>query len=102
MDERRGEVRSVSWRGEVMCTVNHQERKELIEALHNNRKFADLPKITQASRRERTTSYNKGCRACNYHGETKGALQTLEVLLDSRPHTKENSNGNIDKLDQDK
>ncbi|XP_060184344.1 uncharacterized protein LOC132614024 [Lycium barbarum] len=32
---------------DVMCTVNHQERKELIETLYNNRNFTDLPKITQ-------------------------------------------------------
>ncbi|XP_047322082.1 uncharacterized protein Mb2734-like [Impatiens glandulifera] len=31
----------------VMCTEYHQERKELIEALHKDRKLADLPKIHQ-------------------------------------------------------
>ncbi|XP_027366925.1 monoacylglycerol lipase ABHD6-like [Abrus precatorius] len=31
----------------VMCTENRQERKELIEALHKDRKLANLPKITQ-------------------------------------------------------
>lgn len=35
---------------QVMCTVNHQERKELIETLHNTRKLSDLPKITQVRR----------------------------------------------------
>ncbi|OIW17890.1 hypothetical protein TanjilG_19859 [Lupinus angustifolius] len=32
---------------DVMCTEYHQERKELIEALHKDRKLSDLPKITQ-------------------------------------------------------
>lgn len=31
----------------VMCTENRQERKELIEALHKDRKLSNLPKITQ-------------------------------------------------------
>ncbi|XP_042023402.1 putative aminoacrylate hydrolase RutD [Salvia splendens] len=31
----------------VMCTENLQERKELIYALHKDRKLSDLPKITQ-------------------------------------------------------
>ncbi|XP_057970616.1 uncharacterized protein LOC131159603 [Malania oleifera] len=32
---------------EVMCTENLQERKELIQALHKDRRLSDLPKITQ-------------------------------------------------------
>ncbi|XP_047322265.1 uncharacterized hydrolase YugF-like [Impatiens glandulifera] len=32
---------------DVMCTEYYQERKELIEALHKDRKLADLPKINQ-------------------------------------------------------
>ncbi|KAI8536274.1 hypothetical protein RHMOL_Rhmol10G0244300 [Rhododendron molle] len=32
---------------EVMCTEYVQERKELIHALHKDRKLSDLPKITQ-------------------------------------------------------
>ncbi|KAA8546793.1 hypothetical protein F0562_003222 [Nyssa sinensis] len=32
---------------DVMCTEYLQERKELIEALHKDRKFSDLPKINQ-------------------------------------------------------
>ncbi|WOG93891.1 hypothetical protein DCAR_0313179 [Daucus carota subsp. sativus] len=32
---------------DVMCTENLQERRELIEALHKNRKLSDLPRITQ-------------------------------------------------------
>ncbi|KAL8472139.1 hypothetical protein ACS0TY_029380 [Phlomoides rotata] len=35
---------------DVMCTENLQERKELIYALHKDRKLSDLPKITQVSR----------------------------------------------------
>lgn len=31
----------------VMCTENLQERRELIQALHKDRKLSDLPKITQ-------------------------------------------------------
>ncbi|XWS41589.1 hypothetical protein CRYUN_Cryun17cG0094900 [Craigia yunnanensis] len=31
----------------VMCTEYFQERKELIQALHKDRKLSDLPKITQ-------------------------------------------------------
>lgn len=31
----------------VMCTENRQERKELIQALHKDRKMKDVPKITQ-------------------------------------------------------
>ncbi|KAG5136550.1 hypothetical protein JHK82_021281 [Glycine max] len=31
----------------VMCTENRQERKELIETLHKDRKLSNLPKITQ-------------------------------------------------------
>ncbi|KHN06571.1 Monoacylglycerol lipase ABHD6 [Glycine soja] len=30
-----------------MCTDNRQERKELIETLHKDRKLSNLPKITQ-------------------------------------------------------
>lgn len=33
--------------GQVMCREYLQERKELILALHNDRKLSDLPKITQ-------------------------------------------------------
>ncbi|CAK7334703.1 unnamed protein product [Dovyalis caffra] len=32
---------------EVMCTEFRQEKKELIQALHKDRKMSDLPKITQ-------------------------------------------------------
>lgn len=32
---------------QVMCTEYFQERKELIQALHKDRKLSDLPKITQ-------------------------------------------------------
>ncbi|XP_059624244.1 uncharacterized protein LOC132267182 [Cornus florida] len=32
---------------DVMCTEYLQERKELIQALHENRKLSDLPRITQ-------------------------------------------------------
>ena len=32
---------------QVMCTEYLQERKELIVALHKDRKLANLPKITQ-------------------------------------------------------
>ncbi|KAJ1382003.1 Epoxide hydrolase-like [Sesbania bispinosa] len=32
---------------EVMCTEYRQERKELIQALHKDRKLSNLPKITQ-------------------------------------------------------
>ncbi|KAL2240997.1 uncharacterized protein LOC105178306 [Sesamum indicum] len=32
---------------DVMCSENFQERKELIYALHKDRKLSDLPKITQ-------------------------------------------------------
>ncbi|KAL2906084.1 putative hydrolase YugF [Bienertia sinuspersici] len=31
----------------VMCTENRVERKQLIEALHKDRKLANLPKINQ-------------------------------------------------------
>lgn len=34
---------------QVMCTENLQERRELIEALHKNRKLSDLPRITQVA-----------------------------------------------------
>ncbi|KAI4317281.1 hypothetical protein L6164_025164 [Bauhinia variegata] len=32
---------------DVMCTEHRQQRKELIQALHKDRKLSDLPKITQ-------------------------------------------------------
>ncbi|KAJ1382001.1 Dienelactone hydrolase [Sesbania bispinosa] len=32
---------------EVMCTEYRQEKKELIQALHKDRKLSNLPKITQ-------------------------------------------------------
>lgn len=32
---------------QVMCKENLQERRELIQALHKDRKVSDLPKITQ-------------------------------------------------------
>ncbi|XAR73413.1 Acylglycerol lipase [Bertholletia excelsa] len=32
---------------DAMCTENLQERKELIQAVHKDRKLSDLPKITQ-------------------------------------------------------
>ncbi|KAK6125789.1 hypothetical protein DH2020_015329 [Rehmannia glutinosa] len=34
---------------DVMCSENFQERKELIYAVHKDRKLSDLPKITQQS-----------------------------------------------------
>lgn len=34
---------------QVMCTENLQERKELIYAIHRDRKLSDLPKIAQVS-----------------------------------------------------
>ncbi|CAL0325121.1 unnamed protein product [Lupinus luteus] len=34
---------------DVMCTEYHQERKELIEALHKDRKYSNLPKMTQST-----------------------------------------------------
>lgn len=108
---------------DVMCTVNHQERKELIEALHNNRKFADLPKITQPTliiwgEYDQIFPLELGHRLKRHLGENaqlviiKGAGHAINMekpkelykhlksfLLDSHPHTKENSNGNTDKLD---
>ncbi|KAF3627892.1 putative pentatricopeptide repeat-containing protein, mitochondrial-like [Capsicum annuum] len=107
----------------VMCTVNHQERKELIEALHNKRKFADLPKITQPTliiwgEYDQIFPLELGHRLKRHLGENaqlviiKGAGHAINMekpkelykhlksfLLDSHPHTKENSNGNTDKLD---
>ncbi|XVF58998.1 hypothetical protein PTKIN_Ptkin07bG0238600 [Pterospermum kingtungense] len=35
---------------QVMCTEYREERKELIQALHKDRKLSDLPKITQPTR----------------------------------------------------
>jgi len=32
---------------QVMCTDFRQEKEELIQALHKDRKMSDLPKITQ-------------------------------------------------------
>lgn len=34
---------------QVMCTENLQQRRELIEALHKDRKLSNLPKITQVA-----------------------------------------------------
>lgn len=39
----------------VLCTEGRQQRKELIEAMHRDRKLSDLPTITQASGRDGTT-----------------------------------------------
>ncbi|KAM3283113.1 2-hydroxy-6-oxononadienedioate/2-hydroxy-6-oxononatrienedioate hydrolase [Capsicum chacoense] len=108
---------------DVMCTVNHQERKELIKALHNKRKFADLPKITQPTliiwgEYDQIFPLELGHRLKRHLGENaqlviiKGAGHAINMekpkelykhlksfLLDSHPHSKENSNGNTDKLD---
>ncbi|WMV53340.1 hypothetical protein MTR67_046725 [Solanum verrucosum] len=107
----------------VMCTVNHQERKELIETLHYNRKLSDLPKITQptliiwgeydqilplelAHRLKRHLSENAELviikdagHAINMEKPKELFQQLKSFLLDSRPHTKNNSNGNSHKLD---
>ncbi|MCD7468153.1 hypothetical protein HAX54_006096 [Datura stramonium] len=101
----------------VMCTVNYQERKELIETLHNNRKLSDLPKITQptlilwgeydqifalelAHRLKRHLSENAQLVILKDAGHAINMEKPKELfkhlksfLLDSRPHTKENSNG---------
>ncbi|XP_073151603.1 uncharacterized protein [Henckelia pumila] len=49
---------------EVMCTENLQERKELIYALHKDRKLSDLPKITQTFGTQCTTSGFAECGTC--------------------------------------
>ncbi|XP_055829290.1 uncharacterized protein LOC129898684 [Solanum dulcamara] len=108
---------------DVMCTVNHQERKELIEALHNNRKLSDLPKITQptliiwgeydqifplelAHRLKRHLSENAELviikdagHAINMEKSKELFKQLKSFLLDSRPHTKHDSTGNSHKID---
>ncbi|CAN4114902.1 unnamed protein product [Withania somnifera] len=108
---------------DVMCTVNHQERKELIEALHNNRKLSDLPKITQptlivwgeydqifplelAHRLKRHLGENAQLviikdagHAINMEKRKEFFKHLKSFLIDSRPHTKEDSNGNSYKLD---
>lgn len=108
---------------DVMCTVNHQERKELIEALHNNRKLSDLPKITQptliiwgeydqifplelAHRLKRHLGENAQLviikdagHAINMEKRKEFFKHLKSFLIDSRPHTKEDCNGNSQKLD---
>ncbi|KAK4366969.1 hypothetical protein RND71_014849 [Anisodus tanguticus] len=97
---------------DVMCTVNHQERKELIEALYNNRKFTDLPKITQifplelAHRLKRHLSENAQLVIIKDAGHAINMEKPKELykhlklfLLDSRPHTKPDRNGDSHKLD---
>ena len=37
----------ISLHKQVMCTEHLQERRELIRALHKDRKLSNLPKITQ-------------------------------------------------------
>lgn len=108
---------------DVMCTVNHQERKELIEALHNNRKLSDLPKITQptlmiwgeydqifplelAHRLKRHLNENvelviikDAGHAINMEKPKELFKHLKSFLLGSRPHTKDDSSGNSHKLD---
>ncbi|KAK4356251.1 hypothetical protein RND71_025222 [Anisodus tanguticus] len=108
---------------EVMCTVNLQERKELIETLYNNRKFADLPKITQptliiwgeydqifplelAHRLNRHLGENAQLVIIKAAGHAINMEKPKELykhlklfLLDSRPHTKPDSNDDSHKLD---
>lgn len=108
---------------DVMCTVNHPERKELIETLHNNRKLSDLPKITQptliiwgeydqifplelAHRLKRHLGENSQLviikdagHAINMEKRKEFFKHLKSFLIDSRPHTKEASNGNSQKLD---
>ncbi|XP_060197197.1 uncharacterized protein LOC132626362 [Lycium barbarum] len=108
---------------DVMCTVNHQERKELIETLYNKRKFADLPKITQptlivwgeydqifplelARRLKRHLGENAQLAVIKDAGHAINMEKPKELykhlksfLLESRPHIKPDSNGNSDKLD---
>ncbi|XP_009603502.1 uncharacterized protein [Nicotiana tomentosiformis] len=108
---------------DVMCTVNHQERKELIEALHNNRKFSDLPKITQptliiwgeydqifplelAHRLKRHLGNNAQLviikdagHAINMEKPKVLYKHLKSFLLDSHPHTTQDSNGDSRKQD---
>ncbi|XP_009789417.1 uncharacterized protein LOC107783584 [Nicotiana tabacum] len=108
---------------DVMCTVNHQERKELIEALHNNRKFSDLPKITQptliiwgeydqifplelAHRLKRHLGENAQLVIIKDAGHAINMEKPKELykhlksfLLDSRPHITQDSNGDSRKQD---
>ncbi|KAJ8544035.1 hypothetical protein K7X08_025653 [Anisodus acutangulus] len=108
---------------DVMCTVNLQERKELIEILYNNRKFADLPKITQptliiwgeydqifplelAHRLNRHLGENAQLVIIKAAGHAINMEKPKELykhlklfLLDSRPHTKPDSNDDSHKLD---
>ncbi|XP_019263927.1 PREDICTED: uncharacterized protein LOC109241618 [Nicotiana attenuata] len=108
---------------DVMCTVNHQERKELIEALHNNRKFSDLPNITQptliiwgeydqifplelAHRLKRHLGENAQLVIIKDAGHAINMEKPKELykhlksfLLDSHPHTKQDNNGDCHKQD---
>ncbi|XP_057783812.1 uncharacterized protein LOC131001431 isoform X2 [Salvia miltiorrhiza] len=68
---------------DVMCTENLQERKELIYALHKDRKLSDLPKITQALGKQGRAGDPKESRARNQYGEDQGSIQALEVV----PHS---------------
>ncbi|CAN0878367.1 Uncharacterized protein Mb2734, partial [Linum grandiflorum] len=49
---------------EVMCTEYLQERRELIETLHRDRKLSSLPRITQPYWGECRAGDTEECRAC--------------------------------------
>uniref|UniRef100_A0A5B6YV70 AB hydrolase-1 domain-containing protein n=1 Tax=Davidia involucrata TaxID=16924 RepID=A0A5B6YV70_DAVIN len=108
---------------DVMCTEYHQEKKELIEAIHKDRKLSDLPKITQptlivwgehdkvfpielAHRLKRHLGENAQLVVIKNAGHAINVEKPKEVykhlkpfLIDPLPPPKHQNNGNSHKVD---
>ncbi|KAL3845155.1 hypothetical protein ACJIZ3_002558 [Penstemon smallii] len=109
---------------DVMCTENLQERKELIYAVHKDRKLSNLPKITQptmiiwgendqvfplelAHRLQRHMEHNAELVVLKKAGHAINLEKPKEfysylksfLCLSTKDHPKYNSNGDSQKVD---
>ncbi|KAA8530840.1 hypothetical protein F0562_005536 [Nyssa sinensis] len=108
---------------DMMCTECLQERKELIEALHKDRKLSNLPKITQptlivwgehdqvfpielAHRLKRHLGENAQLEAIKNAGHAINVEKPKELykhlksfIIDPVPLSKHQNNDNIHKVD---
>ncbi|CAL5368558.1 unnamed protein product [Camellia sinensis] len=73
---------------EVMCTEYLQERKELIQALHKDRKLSNLPKITQIKIRYSHWNWHLGENAQLVTIENAGHAINVEKSKEMFKHLK--------------
>ncbi|XP_051136468.1 uncharacterized protein LOC127255116 isoform X2 [Andrographis paniculata] len=65
---------------QVFCMDHLKQKKELIQALINDRQCSKIPKIEQAHRRQGGFGSDKECRACCERRKAKRFRQTFEVV----------------------